>query len=153
MKKCNSQSKGVLKALLMVSSLTALFFISGCGDNASEPETKRIQKILLAGEWTVQTVTVNNVDQTNSLYKNLKITFSEGNFTSTGGQPVWPATGTWSFSDDSGKKIKRGDAVELTIIEVTDKKLVYTLPWTKTTLSSGRIDSLPGDTKFVMVRP
>ncbi len=152
MKKFNNPSKRVANNLISFALLTALLFIAGCADNTPEPETTRVQKLLIGGEWSVQTVTVNSVDQTNNLYKNLKITFTDGNFTSTGGLPVWQATGTWSFVDNTAKKIKRGDGVELTLVEVTSKKLTFTLPWTKTTLG-GRVESLPGETKFVMIRP
>jgi hypothetical protein len=152
MKKFTNQSRKVVSHLISFAALTALLFIAGCGDNTPEPETTRVQKLLVGGEWSVQTVTVGTVDQTNNLYKNLKITFTDGNFTSTGGLPVWQATGTWSFIDNTAKKIKRGDAVELTLVEVTSKKLTFTLPWTKTTLG-GRVESLPGENKFVMTRP
>jgi hypothetical protein len=130
--------------------LTALLLFSGCGDNTTEPESERVKKLLIAGEWSVQNVNGNAIDLT-SVYKNLKLTFKDGTFTSSGGEPIWPSSGSWSFTDTSAKKISAGN-LEITIIEVTDKKFSYSLPWTKTTVTGGRIESIPGDITFVMAK-
>ncbi|MFN7259672.1 MAG: hypothetical protein ACK5TU_07230, partial [Cyclobacteriaceae bacterium] len=98
----------------------------------------------------VQNVNGNAIDLT-SVYKNLKLTFKDGTFTSPGGEPIWPSSGSWSFTDTNAKKISAGN-LEITIIEVTDKKFSYSLPWTKTTVTGGRIESIPGDITFVMAR-
>lgn len=136
----------LLSTLLMLS---ALLLFPGCGDK-TEPESERVKKLLVAGEWGIQSVNGNAIDLT-SVYKNLKLTFKDGTFTSSGGEPIWPASGSWNFIDPSAKKMNAA-SLEITILEVTDKKLSYSLPWTKTTVTGGRIVSIPGDITFVMVR-
>ncbi|MCX8490404.1 MAG: hypothetical protein ORN54_04990, partial [Cyclobacteriaceae bacterium] len=72
-------------------------------------------------------------------------------FTSSGGEPIWPSSGSWDFTDASAKGISI-DNLSLTILEVTNNKFSYSLPWTKTSLAGGRIGSIPGDITFVMVK-
>jgi hypothetical protein len=142
-----SKAHPVLTGCLALS----FFLFSNCGSDP-EPETTRVRNLLTSGVWSVQTVTANGTDLT-TVYKDLKLTFTEGGFTASGGLPLWPATGTWTFPDDSATKIKRGDNVVVTITAVEDKELTYTLPWTQATLGPGRVSSINGDHVFVMVRP
>lgn len=131
-----------------------VMFISGCGGGKSDPapapvETEAVKntKLLTTGTWNVQTVSVDAVDKT-TVYKDLKITFNSTGFTATGGGSVWPATGTWKFSDDTGKVITRGDGLSISLTEVSTTKLVLALAWTKTTLGDGRVESVSGQHVF-----
>ena len=149
MNRKRENKKSIVTMLSLFFMLAGLLLFPGCGDK-TEPESERVKKLLVAGEWGVQSVNGNAIDLT-SVYKNLKLTFKDGTFTSAGGEPIWPASGSWNFTDPSAKKISAASP-EITILEVTDKKLSYSLPWTKTTVTGGRIESIPGDITFVMVR-
>lgn len=129
----------------------AVLFAAGCGSDP-EPETTRVRNILTAGEWSVNNVSVNSTDQTD-VYKNLKVTFTPTGYTSSGGAPLWPASGQWSFSDDTGRKISRSDNIELTITEITDKQLTFTMPYSSTTFGPGRSASISGNHIIKMTRP
>jgi hypothetical protein len=88
----------------------------------------------------------------NDLYEGLSLTFTSTGFTSIGGEPVWPSSGSWTFVVGSAKSITRSDGVVVTIDEVTEVTLTMSLTWTENTLGSGRIRSVEGEHVFVMVK-
>ncbi len=57
---------------------------------------------------------VDDVDHT-VLYENLTLTFTDTHYTTTNGANVWPASGEWNFTDDSGTTILRSDGVIITV--------------------------------------
>lgn len=137
-----------LKYLLVSALVTAFFLITGCGGSDPSPTAaslakEEITRTLTSGAWKMQTVAVDGVDQT-TVYKNLVIVFSNAGFTATNGGFVWPASGTWKFTDDTAKTIERNDGLTITIDEATATKLVVKLTWTKTTIGPGRTASVSG---------
>ncbi len=143
-----------METIVRVTSLfimsSALMFFSHCGDKpgpAPETDAKRHTQLLTASPWNVQTVLVDAVDKT-AVYKNLKITFSATGFTTSNGGSVWPATGTWQFTDESGKLISRSDGLLVDLTEISSTKLVFGFAWSKTTLDGGRIGSVAGQHVF-----
>ena len=85
-------------------------------------------------------------------YDGLKLSFNNGGFTSVNGRGVWPATGTWSFTDDSGKAFKRGDEALVDIVSISETNLTLSLDWAKTTVGPGRSLSVPGKHVFSMTK-
>ena len=134
-------------ALLSVLLITGLMLIESCKDSplSAVEQTKAI--LISSGGWKMQTVTVDNTDKT-SVYSGLAITFTETGFTATNGVPIWPVSGTWSFSDETGKNIKLGTGLEISIEEASKIKLVLKLNWDKTTLGPGRVTSVGGVNVF-----
>jgi hypothetical protein len=130
----------------IVIGFTLLTF-SGCDNAPPEPAETDAQKnmkiLVTGGAWTVQSVTVDGVDKT-QLYQGLKITFSNTGYTAISGGAIWPASGTWSFSSDSGTTFHRSDDLDVAINELSQNKLVISFNWTKTTLGSGRVGSIAG---------
>jgi hypothetical protein len=143
MKNINS----IVSALVMVS----LLFIAGCKKDDPQPETARVQELLKANSWAIQTVTVNEVDQT-SLFAGLTLSFTNTNYATTNGGVVWPASGTWEFTDETAKTIERNDGLQITINEITSTSLKLALNWTTTTLGSGRTSSVAGDHEFIFIK-
>lgn len=149
----NNPMGNFLKGAGVLLLLVLIITISGCGsDDEGIKETDRVQAILTNGAWNIQSVTVGGTDHT-ATYTGLQVTFSATGYTSANGDVVWPASGTWQFSDETAKSIKRNDDVVVEITEVADKKLVLDLTWTKTTLGSGRVASVAGEHTFTFVRP
>ena len=131
---------------------SVLLFFAHCGGSTSDPapaetDTQKNTKLIVASSWTVQSVLVDAVDKS-TVYKDLKLTFTAGGFTATNGGTVWPASGSWSFTDDSGKVISRSDGVTINLTEISATKMVLSLAWTKTTLSGGRAQSVSGQHVF-----
>jgi hypothetical protein len=136
----------IVSALVVVS----LLLVTGCKKDDPEPETARIQKLLAANTWVIQTVTVNEVDQTN-LFTGLTLSFTKTNFSTTNGGVVWPASGTWEFVDETAETIVRNDGLQITINEATNTSLKLALTWSTTTLGGGRTASVAGDHEFSFI--
>lgn len=138
----------ILTYIVGITLICGLLFIQSCGSKGSDPSpADQMKAILIAGAWNLQTVSVDGVDKT-SVYTGLTIKFTDGNFTTTNGRAVWPASGTWQFADDTGKNITRGDGLSIAIEEATSTKLVLKFNWNQNTLGSGRISSVKGQNIF-----
>ena len=134
------------------SLVLLVLFVVGCKGSGSDPSpVDEMRSVLTSGKWTLQNVTVDGVDKT-ATYTGLTLTFTATGFTSTNGHIVWPASGTWQFSDDTGKTITRDDALTVSIGEATTAKLVLMLTWSKTTLGPGRAESLKGNHVFTLTK-
>ena len=130
---------------------TVLFLaIAGCKKDDPAPETPAIDvvKLLTSGSWKIQSVTVDGVDAS-SRFAGLALSFTESGFTATSSNVVWPASGTWTFTDSSQKSITRNDGLVVTLEEITNTKLSLKLTWAKTTLSGGRTSSVAGSHTFI----
>lgn len=136
----------ILRWVLVLGGLTS---VTSCGpdDAPTLAETERVAAAMRSGTWIVQSVMVDGVDRT-SLYGALILKFTESSFTATNGGPVWPASGTWSFSDDTGKSVTRSDALKITVVEADASKLVLKLTWSKSTVGPGRAASVSGEHVF-----
>jgi hypothetical protein len=138
-------------ALSMIPVRILLFFcltilLSHCDGSDPESEEQRTRKLLTGGTWKINSVTVGGVNK-NDLFADLTITFSGSEYTATNGEPVWPQTGTWNFTDNA-KTITRNDDVRVSLDNVTETELTLSLTWTKTTLAGGRIHSVAGEHVF-----
>jgi hypothetical protein len=144
------QPKQLIVQAVVALTLATFLVLAGCdGGDPPTPEETEVEKAtkLLAGTWTVQNVTVDGTDRT-SVYKDVRITFSGSNLTATNGGVVWPASGTWRFTDDTAKTITRSDGLTISVNELTSNKLVAAFPWTKATLGGGRAESVAGQHVF-----
>jgi hypothetical protein len=135
--------KRIITIAFSISVLCLMMVLASCGGNDPQSETDRVKDILKSGPWKVQTVSVDNTDQT-TLYKNLTLTFTEANYTTTNGANVWPASGGWTFTDDTAKTILRSDGVSMAVGEATTTKLVLSFDWANTTIGPGRTKSIEG---------
>ena len=117
-----------IKTLFQLNILViAICVLTGCKDKDKDDdtgikETDRVSALLTSsGPWTVQSVTVDGSDQT-ALYKDVQLTFTSTSFTTTNGGVIWPASGTWKFTDDTAHSIERDDKLVITLDEVADKR-------------------------------
>lgn len=142
-----------VKSLYTASSLIlilAVVFLSSCG--GSDPSITDVnQGLLSSGTWKISNVNVDGTDQT-SLFTGLTLQFTATNYTTTNGEPVWPASGTWSFTDDTATAVKRSDGVVVGISSISETSLVLTLTWDKTTLGTGRVNSVKGAHTFTFTK-
>lgn len=127
----------------------AVVSFSGCGDDGEDenPTVKR----LTSGTWKLSSVTVDGVNQ-DALFQGFAVSFTTKGFSAVNGDPVWPASGTWTFGDPDKKIIRRNDGVDVTIESLTDNTLKLSLNWTKGTLSGGRVSSVSGNHVFELVK-
>ncbi len=135
------------KTINMGAFLSLLLLIISCGGSDPAPtEQEVVTEALVSGTWKVQSVTVDGADQS-SIYTGLIINFTATGFSASNGSPVWPASASWSFTDDLAKTIII-DGLEISIVEASSVKLVLKLTWNKTTLGPGRVASLSGQNIF-----
>jgi hypothetical protein len=143
MKKYNYTFTSVLLTIVSIGSLS---IISGC--KPDDPSATQVaQKKLTSGVWQINQVTVDGADQT-PLFTGMTLQFTAQNYSTTNGDPVWATSGTWSFSDKTGKLITRDDGIQLTITSLTKTELIFTMPWNETTYGGGRKRSLEGAHTF-----
>jgi hypothetical protein len=151
-------AKVIVGVVLLINILLMVMMLQSCGGKGDDPapveekETDKIAKLLsTGGTWAVQSVIVDGVEKT-SVYKDLKLTFTTTGYTTTGGGAVWPASGTWKFTDDTAKVIERNDGLLINLSEVSENKLVLGLQWSKSTLGPGRAASVAGQHVFTLLR-
>ena|SRR5688572_10836736 len=144
-----------LRSILVLLTTAAIIInFSHCGGGGGdddpkpvESEKEKVTKLMTGSSWKIQTTTVGGVVH-NELFQNFSITFNTTGFSTTNGDPVWPSSGTWSFTDDTAKAFTRSDGIVVTIEEISESGLVLSLTWTKTTLSGGRENSIAGKNVF-----
>ncbi len=136
-------------AFLLITMTAALVHLTGCGGSDPAPLSKQeeVTAKLTAATWKVQNVMVGGIDKS-SVYQGLNLKFTDAGFTSTNGAAVWPASGNWLFSDVNATAIIRNDGLTVTLQEVTDTSLKLALTWNKTTIGSGRVESVSGQHVF-----
>lgn len=126
--------------------LSVLVALSAC-DPKKDPSPKEaaLQR-LISGPWVLNTLTIDNVDQT-SQFSGLTLSFTATNYSTTNGKaPVWPSSGTWAFKDDTGKSIVRDGSLDVTVSELIQNTLEVTFTMS-TTYGGGRVSSLGGNYK------
>ena len=138
MKKQNIQiwiSRLVLSMIVLLS-----ISLSSCKDDETpQPSAKDIAtEKLTAATWKMTKVTVDGVDQT-SVYKDLTLTFTNTNYSSTNGKVIWPASGSWLFDNDQATSIKRNDGLVMSVENLTDTALRLGLEWETTSIGTGRV--------------
>lgn len=123
--------------------------LSSCKDDETpSPSAKDIAtEKLIASTWKMTKVTVDGVDQT-SVYKDLTLTFTNTNYSSTNGKVIWPASGSWLFENDLATSIKRNDGLVMSVENLTDTALRLGLDWETTSIGTGRVLSIKGKHVF-----
>lgn len=125
--------------------LTTMILL-GCGDNGPTVQEKT-EALLVSAQWKNPVVTVDGIDQS-ALYQNFKIQFGHNTYTSSGGEPLWPASGTWVFMDENATTMKLDGKLEIKISELTETNLELIFQNDNTTFTSGRLMSIKGGNKF-----
>ncbi len=136
--------------------LLAASIISSCGGGGSDdpdpvPPTaaETNTQLLSSGTWKVSSVKVDGVNQT-SLFTGFTLNFTSSTYTTTNGDPVWPTSGTWSFTNTEATTVKREDGVIISISSISSSNFVFTLTWDKATFGSGRTSSVKGTHTFTL---
>ncbi len=142
-----------IKNIFTLSLLsTTILLWEGCGEATKQPNVAAITTTQLTSNvWKINSVMVDGTDQTN-LFANMTLSFTTSNYATTKGGSVWPASGTWAFTDNAAKTIKRNDNIEIAITEISDTTLKLSLLWTQRTLGPGRAYSVAGKHVFSFIK-
>jgi len=137
------KTRSIKMMVLYMLAGSMMFQFMGCKKTDPKPkDTEIVKEKLTNTTWTLQNVTVDDIDQT-AVYQGLTINFTETTYSTAKGGLVWPSSGTWSFTDETATTIKRDDGMEIKI-DVSEVSLKLTLTWAKTTLGTGRLESVKG---------
>lgn len=140
MKSAMRLTAGIGSLVILVFLLS--FFVACDGSNPGPSATETVTNQLKSGSWRVNTVTVDGVVSND--FAGMTLAFTASAYTSTNASPVWPASGSWNFTRDDAKVLKRNDGVEVAIDAISDNTLVLSLTWSKRTLGNGREKSVSG---------
>jgi hypothetical protein len=121
------------------------YLLSSCKKNEDTAQQKAMK--LITGTWTSTNVTVDGVNK-NDLFTGFTLTLSPAVFSSSNGDPVWPVSGTWNFTDGNATAFIRNDGVVVSVNALTETSLTLTLQWDKTTFGGGRTNSVSGQHVF-----
>jgi hypothetical protein len=144
----------LLISIILVA--TALILVDSCKGKGDDPgpgpdedtEVGRVTGLLASGTWKISSVTVDGVAK--NMFTGLTLTFDSRNIlAATKGEPVWPTSGSWSFTDDTATAITLGNQTAVGIDAIDENKLTLSLNWTKTTIGPGRVSSIAGKHVFV----
>ena len=139
-----------MKKIFLPIAILAIFTFSHCGSKKSEPTASEVNTgILTSKGWTIQSVMIDNTSS--SSFAGLTLNFTSTTYTTTNGKVVWPANGTWAFTDANAKTILREDQVKVSLDEISNNKLVLSLDWATSTLG-GRTNSVTGRHVFTFTR-
>ena len=139
--------------IILVSIFVACMLLTTCSEDPKPlTEAEQVTKLLTNGTWTLASVSVDDT-QANDLFEEFSLTFTKIGFTSTGTTPVWPRTGTWSFTNpDEPDQFMRDDEVKVDIISLEEDSLTLELTWTKQTIVGGRMLSIKGKHVFILIQ-
>ena len=140
----------LVKPLCSLFVLIAMLTFSHCSHKKkSDPQpptqVEKVTTLLTASTWSLQSLTIDGVADA-TFFQGLKLTFTSSGFTAVNGAPVWPSSGTWSFTDATAQSFKRDDGTVVTIENISDSALQVSLQWTETT--TARVSSVSGKHVF-----
>jgi hypothetical protein len=133
-------------------SLGVIYLSSLISCKKHEPLTQEqvVDKELTSNPWRLDNVTVDGVDET-TVYSGLVLTFTATTYLSANGLGVWPASDTWSFTDNTATSFKRGDGTLVTIEQIDNTQLILTFYWATDSFTSGRNISIKGHHTFKFI--
>jgi hypothetical protein len=143
--------RNLIYILLSAFTLSATLTVTSCKDDDPSATETNLNR-LTAHNWNLTKVTVDGVDKT-SLFSDLALQWNKtSTFAVVNGGVMWPSTGTWSFTDSSGKtlvvSLNNSHNAEVTIETLNDTQLIISLHWDETTIGQGRVKSVEGDHIF-----
>ncbi|GAB1444661.1 hypothetical protein MASR2M41_02800 [Flammeovirgaceae bacterium] len=137
----------IIKQVFVYICLMGMLTLTSCkNENTLSAQEEALIK-LTAAPWADVIVTVDGIDYSD-LYKDLSIAFTESAYSTTGGAPVWAASGTWKFLNEEGTLLKFDDTREVEINSISDDILELSFQWDENTFEPGRVNSVKGKQKF-----
>jgi len=129
--------------------LTLLVGFTGCkNDPEVDPIDQDRQELLsfMRGEWQSTEVRKDNTIITD--FSNLVIEFDELRLSSSGGEPIWPSSVSFTISDEnSANKFVLPDGIEFTVVR-QNENLQISLNYQQSNLRSG----IEGDYSFILTK-
>lgn len=147
----------IIKKIFQIGLLAIIVGVSLISISCERKEVptlseERLNEIYLTSSpWRLERVTVDGINQTNT-YRELILSFTRENYSSTNGRVIWPATDTWEFVNEGNTIFKRGDGILVTIQSITSNSMVLSLEWESTSIDTGRQLAIAGNHIFEFVK-
>lgn len=133
---------------ILFLTFTAGIILIGC-DKDKEVEKSVQEKFTeeITGTWSASSVVVDNVNLTD--FNSFSLTLGDGTYSTENANGVWPATGTWSYTDTGITSITRDDNIVMTINLVDDNTLTISFIYSS---SGGRTNGINDNYTFNLTR-
>jgi len=119
----------------LVLVFVASVFLLSCGsDEEIEKTEQELFTINISDTWSAKTVVVDNIAIEG--FDNFTLTVGDGTYSTTNGNGLWPASGSWSFSNSGITSITRDDAIVMSVNLIDDNNLEISFTYD---LSGGRV--------------
>jgi len=136
---------------ISIITIICLALISGCKSESADPTPQDNQKTLLINNgvsWVPGSVSKDGLDVTDQ-FSGFKLTVGDFTYTTVNALPsAWPASGTWSFANDSGTLVDRNDGVQITAAVTTSS---LQLTFSVTGIGGGRTKGVDGEYVFNLI--
>lgn len=142
-----------MKFNISILLIVALAFAVSCRHKKNDdPSPQDQQKTFLINggiAWKLGTVTKNGLDVTDQ-FDGFRLTIGDFTYTTVNAlASAWPASGSWSFTNEAGTLVTRNDGVEIQVqVSTTSLKLTFMVTGLG---GGGRIDSVDGGYVFDLV--
>jgi hypothetical protein len=136
-----------IRQIKLMSTFLILALIGGCSKTETRTQAQIVTGYMTQKNWSINTVQVDGVDATSN-FAGMALSFTPTSFSTTNSNTIWPANGTWKFTDASGSTFKIDDQLLVTVAQASSSTLSLTLTWTKTTFAGGRVQSVSGNYEF-----
>lgn len=149
----------ILKISFLALAVGSLLFFANCGggdDNDGPSEKEKQTSILIDNSpWTLSAVTVPTgtaFEGEEAAFDNLSIVFSATGMTVTGipagATAIWPASSNWTANDDLSAITRAVDAVDMSVITLTETTFEVTFTLPEGTTTNERAAALDGEYRF-----
>jgi hypothetical protein len=142
-----------MKTINLSLVIAVVIVLASCKgkNNNEDPQPTAVETALkqLTGKWTLQSLTIDGVASTE--FSGLTITFNAPRYSSSNGEPVWPSTGMFEFTDETATALIRNDKTTVDIVELDDTHLTLSLNWSQS-IEVGRSNAIGGKHVFVMTK-
>lgn len=139
----------ILKYSLFLSLVVTLVSCGGSDDPVDEDTTLEDALSNLVGSTSFNSVVVPDGASAELDWSNMTLEFSGtvdgGDYvtTNSANTTVWPATGTWEFTDNTGTKVTRDDGVVVTLGLGSQLETTFTI-----NTSGSRVKVVEGEWQF-----
>ena len=116
----------------LILALAALSLSCTPDDGPADPKATELAFEMLAGQWTFGQFGSIKVDgsDVSANYSGFALSFTDGGYTTTNAGELFNASGTWEWSDESGRTVSLDDGKTINIQQLTLNKFVFS--FTKT---------------------
>ena len=116
-----------IHTILLALAISLMSTSCNPDDGPADPRATEIAFEKLAGQWTLGqfgSIKVDGAD-VSANYPDFGLSFTDGSYTTTNAGELFNASGTWDWSDESGRTVDLDDGKIINIQQLTPIKFVF----------------------------